>query len=113
MSEFIAERELEFQDESDVQKVSVRLRAPQREPDGAWRCSYLIEGLPGTDDARERAAYGVDSMQAIILALVAVGNELATAPESLRRSLRYLGSDNLGFPVMSDSKPATAEIILR
>jgi hypothetical protein len=78
LGEVIAEREVLFTpDEGEPQVIVVRLGRPvpdPRAPDRAWCCPYQILGI-GRD--RVLAIFGVDSMQALVLALHTVPAELA------------------------------------
>lgn len=47
--------------------VVVALGVPYEEPTGEWSCPYRIDGLAGWD--HERKATGVDSLQAVELAM--------------------------------------------
>jgi hypothetical protein len=65
----IAERRLAVVGEPDRELVIV-VGKPRLDPDptGDWMCPYLVEGLPG---ARRRYAHGIDSLQALQMALEA------------------------------------------
>jgi hypothetical protein len=65
----IAERRLAVVGEPE-REIVVRVGKPRRDPDptGDWRCPYLVEGLP---DARRRYAHGIDSLQALQMAIEA------------------------------------------
>lgn len=103
MSEIIAERTLKILEGSASVDVPVRLFAPRREVTGAgehWECDIEI-GWPG--GTLKHYAGGLDSMQAVELAMKLIGVELYTseAHESGRliwteQSLGY------GFPVTSN-----------
>ncbi len=78
LGEVIAERELEFvPDQGEAQAVTVRLGRPvpdPRAPDRSWCCPYQILGT-GRD--RVFAIFGVDALQALLLALHTIPVELA------------------------------------
>jgi hypothetical protein len=81
------------------EKVLVTIGAPQQTPGHPdYYCPFVIVGL---GSGKVRCVIGIDTMQALDLALKAVGTELYTSPEYLEGRLRYLGMKNLGFPVFS------------
>ena len=63
--------------DGEVRAVPVRWRRPAPDPRGDWACEYEIE-WPGREP-RIAKAYGVDSVQALYLALQSVATELYTA----------------------------------
>lgn len=74
--------------------VIVRNRAPRparRETD--WSCSYRNDGL--LDEPYEGVAHGNDAVQALLLALVEIGDYLVQQTPSLH----FSGYTELGFPV--------------
>jgi hypothetical protein len=97
----IADRLLHFREGEKNVKVPVRIFA---EVDGtAWSCRYEID-WPG--NTRRSRAVGFDSMQAITLALQAIGAEIYTSDFHKSGSLSWdnSGKSNArkgyGFPVM-------------
>lgn len=91
----IAARELEIS--TSKRKVTVRLGTPTRFPDGNdYYCPYQVLGL-----GRDRVFYGagVDSLQALILALHNIGAELYTSNEAKTGQLTWLDDRNFGIPV--------------
>jgi hypothetical protein len=60
-----------------------------------FRCDYEIAW---PDQKRVFHAYGVDAVQALILALRMVHAELLTPPEGRGGQIRWLGSNDLGLP---------------
>jgi len=119
---YIAQTQLTCSGESGPREIWVRIEQPALEPksegetEDCWRCNYQLEGLlaaSGDEAIYESMAYGQDSVQALMLALVAIGAALAAVPEPLRSTLRLQGSRHLGFPVPSKSQPAVFEILLR
>lgn len=60
-----------------------------------WRCDYRIEW---PDRTRSYRAFGVDSVQALLLAMKSVQAELTNAPETLAEGLTWLGAADLGLP---------------
>ena len=90
----IATRELEIS--TSKRKVTVRLGTPTRFPDGNdYYCPYQVLGL-----GRDRVFYGagVDSLQALILALHNIGAELYTSNEAKTGQLTWLDDRNFGIP---------------
>jgi hypothetical protein len=60
-----------------------------------WRCDYRIEW---PDRARNDRAFGVDNVQALLLAMKMVQAELTHAPETLSEGLTWLGNADLDLP---------------
>ncbi|HEV2365748.1 MAG TPA: hypothetical protein VGS12_16275 [Caulobacteraceae bacterium] len=86
----IASRRFELDNEGVVE---VRLKRP-RSDGGDFRCDYEISGLgrPVTSHA-----CGVDSMQAVCLALLSIATDLYSSPEWKEGRVRWLGMPDLGF----------------
>lgn len=81
----IAERELTYRDDADQEHTfSVKVHPPRADGD-FWACEYEIDA-PAHFAA---AAYGEDSLQALVMALHAVQAHL-NAPD-LRGRVRWLG----------------------
>lgn len=84
-----------------VQFAFIDIGVPFSEPpldadaDADWGCKIRSRGL-GLD--RTVVAYGVDAIQAIYLALVFAGNEVANS--IVASSLNWKDSPNYGFPEM-------------
>ena len=94
----IAERELEFEDSSGAKRpVFVRIGKPVPSEGGPWRCTYQIVGASSRSSVEERAAYGEDSMQALLRGLQMLGESLAYAGRAHGR-LTFLGLPDLGIP---------------
>ena len=85
------EREFEFQGGP----LPVRLYAPTATPHDDFECHWEILWPQRAQRAR---AIGIDSMQALLLALVAVRAELMENPAYQAGKLTYLGGNDLGFP---------------
>jgi hypothetical protein len=93
----IAVRELEARTAAgEVRPVLVRFGRPEPDPlpGGDWRCAFQVTGIG--DDGVEHA-FGVDAVQALQLAFVAVGARLYAA--GARLGITWLGMSDLGFPV--------------
>ena len=91
--EVIAERELDGQANGKACKVAVRFGKPfQDANDKSWYCPYSIK-----TDSGERLFYGagLDSLQALRIAVFNVGAELTT--RYLNLSLKWVGEEDLGF----------------
>ena len=98
-SVLIAQRRLIVSGSSGDQEVPVRLFQPE-ENDGAWVCRYEIEW---PNEKWSRFAAGVDSVQALLLALQKIGIEIYTSRYHQSRSLRWLERQGgYGFPVPSN-----------
>jgi hypothetical protein len=100
ITEVVAERELErLRSESGGEAASVVVRIgkpePDPKPDGDWRCPFQITGLG--DDAI-LFAHGVDAVQALELCFQYIGIRLEDA-QARGIPLRWLGDEDLGFPV--------------
>jgi hypothetical protein len=91
VTEVFIERRFELANPSEV---IVRFKRPkQRDVD--FQCDYEIVW---PDRVRAFHAFGIDEVQALILALMMVHVELLTSPEGKRDELRWLGSKHLGLP---------------
>lgn len=89
--DFIAERFLTLNEDGEERRIRIALGRPYQEPDKAYFCPYRITGI-GVE--RTKRAGGVDSIQAIQLALVLIGAELS----SHSASLKWDGEPSTGFP---------------
>jgi len=83
--EMIAQRELTYRDDTGEEHPFKVLVGTPREDSGCWVCDYEIGG-PAPFCA---AAYGEDSLQALVMALHAVQAHLKTP--ALRDRVRWLG----------------------
>lgn len=72
----IAARMLTLRDGDRDVPVEIRIFAPLLEADGSWGCGFEI-GWP--ERPKEMTIYGVDAMQALVLALQAIGVQLYTS----------------------------------
>lgn len=92
----IATRTLKLQRENDVFDIVIRIFAP--EGSGlAWSCRYEIDWPEGRQVMK---AWGVDSVQAILLAFQMIGADIYTS--SYHKSGRLLfeaAGQGYGFPV--------------
>ncbi|MFB7122079.1 DUF6968 family protein [Kitasatospora sp. NPDC056273] len=87
----VASRELVFTAPDGTRvPVLVEVGVPSRDPEGPdWYCPYRITGHPGIAD-RVTAIFGVDSLQALQLALTCLPDELSDAA-----GLTFLGGTDL------------------
>jgi len=93
----IATRVLKLREAGGEIDVPVRIAMPEPEPDGQWTCRYEI-GWP--HGVRAFAVGGFDAVQALQLALAAVGTELYTSDAHAERRLRWhRPGGGYGFPV--------------
>jgi hypothetical protein len=91
----IATRSLELRHEDGTSSPVVVCIARPRPESGSYRCDYLIGGL---SKKRKFYAAGVDGVQALWLALVAVGVELRTSNEGKAGRIGFGGGPDLGLP---------------
>ncbi|MGW6932158.1 DUF6968 family protein [Lentzea sp. NPDC054927] len=96
LGQIIAERQIEaVAPDGSRFDVVVRFGAPRPDPlssNGDWECPHQIVGLG--DDAVQ-AAFGVDSLQALLLSVYAVRIKLAESDTTLD----WLGMPELGLTV--------------
>jgi hypothetical protein len=99
LGEVIAERLLEGEHEGRSITVTVKVGKPVPDPDGLWTCPYLI-----SSPIKEKRFYagGVDSVQALYLALHMIGAELRSGYREVRP--RWYGREELGFPTYATLK---------
>jgi hypothetical protein len=92
----VAERQIEGRaPDGSPFEVVVRFGAPRPDPlssNGDWQCPHQIVGL---GDEAVSAAYGVDSLQALLLSVYAVRIKLAESGATLD----WLGMPELGLTV--------------
>jgi Domain of unknown function (DUF6968) len=93
----IASRVLKCKTDNGLVDVPVRLYAPEQ-VDGAWRCLYEIAWPDGTWSS---VGWGVDAVQALLLALQKIGVELYTSEYHERGELYWTEpGQGFGFPVV-------------
>ncbi|MDA1132958.1 MAG: hypothetical protein O2905_07015 [Proteobacteria bacterium] len=94
VGEIIAERELDLADGGTVQ---VKIGKPQQFPEGhSFYCPIQITGLGKEINLR---AGGVDSLQALLMALQAISANLYTSDAARAGTLTWLGRRNFSLPV--------------
>ncbi|AEB45605.1 DUF6968 family protein [Micromonospora maris] len=105
LGEVVAERRIVVIDPEGVtSELVVRLGKPDPDPlshHGDWGCPFQVEGL-GEDSVQ--TAYGVDSLQALLLAAYRVRLLLAEHAEQTSARLDWLGQPDFGLRV--DPGPA-------
>jgi hypothetical protein len=96
LGEIVAERRIEgVAPDGSRFEVVIRFGAPRPDPlssNGDWVCPHRITGL---GDEETGAAYGVDSLQALLLSVYAVRVKLAESDVTLD----WLGMPELGLTV--------------
>lgn len=94
----IARRELEVISEGNKVTMEIRLFKPEPD-DNAWSCRYEIDWPTGT---KKMNAFGVDSVQAILLATQMIGAELYASQYHKNGQLAWSAAKSgYGFPVTS------------
>jgi hypothetical protein len=97
LGEVIAERELDLVVDGNISgTVVVRIGRPIRSPDPEldWLCPLQIIGL---QDEMVRAAFGIDAVQALILAMQMIHIELQARQRLTGQTLQWLEQSDLGF----------------
>ena len=98
----IAGRTFEFSDGKIRHAVEVRIFKPERVDDHEWKCEYEI-GWP--DATRRFAGHGIDSVQALNIALQMVGTEIYTSTYHRAGKLHYHKlPGGYGFPVAANCR---------
>ena len=79
-------------------EISIRIFAPEKSPNGSWFCRYEVD-WPGEQHKMEMG--GVDSVQALVSALYAIGAEIYSSSYHKEGKL-FLDKpgDGYGFPVV-------------
>lgn len=97
----IATRILKLETEAGPVDVPVTIEAPQPD-DRSWRCAYTI-GWP--EQPWELAAYGVDAVQALDLAMRKIATELYMSQYHQAGTLRWeRPGGGYGFPILKVSR---------
>jgi hypothetical protein len=89
----IAERVLKATIRDKSFDVIVRFWKPMAHPKGGWACLYKFIGI---GNEKLRYAVGIDAVQALQLAMFAVGTELSVLRKDVK--LAFLEENDLGFP---------------
>jgi hypothetical protein len=94
----IATRVLKLRSGGKEIEIPIRLFAPQR-GEGGWFCRYEIDW---PDNKRIRDAWGVDSVQAVVIGLQMIGADVYTSSYHKSGNLMFEGpARGYGFPVPS------------
>jgi hypothetical protein len=93
--DIIAERELQLTTEVATQTILIQVGRPQRDPEpgGDWICPFVISDL-GVEELHWAA--GVDSMQALLLAIQMIDIQLRNSGSL--EELSWFGGADLGIP---------------
>jgi hypothetical protein len=98
IGEVIAERQMTYvANDGSSTAVSVHVGKPIPDPSaehGDWFCPYKISGL---GDSEVRAIFGVDSMQALLLAIHTIPAELAAHIRNQGGRFQSYGHDDASF----------------
>jgi len=93
----IASRILKIREGQSERQIPIRIFAPEKTKDASWSCRYEID-WPG--EKREMTAFGVDAVQAILLAMELIGAELYTSTYHKAGALFFnRPGSGYGFPV--------------
>jgi uncharacterized protein DUF6968 len=107
----IAERRLDLRRNGKSRPITVRIGRPQRDPlpGGDWMCPVEIAGIPRRHSI-VRASYGVDEVQALLLAFQLIRLELLLLQDD-GLALTWLEPDgeDLGFPCVVEGEPTPSE----
>jgi hypothetical protein len=86
--------------------IPVRIHAPVRD-DSSWACTYEI-GWP--EKRRRMTIHGVDAIQALILALKAVGSEIHISRHHVEGRLVWeKAGEGYGFPIADGLRDLLAD----
>lgn len=93
----IASRVLTLRAEDGGLKIPISIFAPEKKKDGAWSCRYEI-GWP--DEKSDKAVFGYDAMQSLVLALQIIGAEIYSSSYHKSGDLLWEAPGRgYGFPV--------------
>jgi len=94
MDDIIAEQVL-YSDGDVGRPILVRLGRPRRSGPAEYGCQYEIETATG---AKERVAYGVDSINALECAFIMIGGEIAYHERSADSRIVHLNGEKHSSP---------------
>ena len=98
----IATRVLKVRNATSEVQVPIRVCAPEQK-DNAWSCTYEIAWPEGVE---RREAWGVDSVQAVLLAFQMIGADLYSSNYHKAGQLVFeAAGKGYGFPVPSSLRP--------
>jgi len=93
----VATRTLTLRGADTNSEIAIRIFVPEEQEPGVWSCRYEIDWPEGT---RKFAAHGIDSVQAIELALKMIGSEIYTSEYHKSGNLMWdEQGKGYGFPV--------------
>ena len=96
IGELIAERILDFKARDGRQKaIRIRLGKPKPAKEGDWVCPYEIIGFEKTTGLK---VYGVDAMQALLLAIKSIIVDLQKFALNENGEFSWLENKGGGFP---------------
>ncbi|MGI8553491.1 MAG: DUF6968 family protein [Dehalococcoidia bacterium] len=101
MTSLVATREMEWkQADGTISSIVVTIGHPlaTHDPDhgaGEWSCTFRILGL---GDDQTYTAFGIDSVQALYLALKTAGTLIMSSKAGRSMELDWSELDNCGFP---------------
>jgi hypothetical protein len=94
----IASRMLTFRNGKEDLQIPIRISAPKKMTDGAWFCHYEIDW---PDKKQTMDVGGFDAVQALVLALQAIGAEIYSSNYHKAGQLFFdKPGDGYGFPVV-------------
>jgi hypothetical protein len=94
------ERRLEL---TDGREVIIRFLQPVQDVrQDSYRCEYIIDW---PDRRRSFYGFGVDAVQALVVAMCNSHAELLSSPEGKAGTLQWLGNRDLGLPLAGTFKP--------
>lgn len=92
----IFQRSLSYDDQRGEQEVRILVYAP-RQAERDWNCAYEIAW---PDGPRRGFGYGVDSTQAVLMTLQAIGTDIYTSDYHRSGRLRWeVAGGGYGYPV--------------
>jgi len=97
LGEVIANRELNYKSTNGEQSLIVKLGKPRLDskPGGDWECPIQI-------GEKIKLGYGVDSYQALLMAIQLVSIDLKYLKDKQKLNLNWLGMDDLGLNPISE-----------
>lgn len=101
LGQVVAERTYQLRSATGVRSVTVRIGhpVPDPAPGGDWVCPVELRGAPrGQLSGDTQPIYGVDALQAMVLAVGYAQQQLAQLQHRSRGKLSWLGSSDLGLP---------------
>lgn len=99
----VAEREFMIIEGAELRPARVLVYAPEKISDNEWKCEYRLVGF---SKDRARKAYGVDSYQALYLALKILATEIAITDEYKGGKLTLFGKADFDINEMMGFLPA-------